>query len=407
MIFWGPRRRRVLRCRALGGRGRRESDSQVGCRHLVSVALVDVMRLHTVINRVRQVARCFCLVTVRSSLVVDMMLHDDHGSAWRRRQRRLRSWWRHEQQSVARPCPQPSTTATPRWRLKKKYHDSRAQNTDRAEAAHYAPRRQTPRAARGPELFQLFEEELSGARPPPLVEVRPQERVLQQTLEHADDVCPFVQILDVPVPQTGDQLGATLKHLDQADSRAGYRSAQDLVVIPSFSRAQGSASAADGGTVGGSAVDRICFFFARACGAERGHSSSSRSWRSGLSGEVFKVYAQDRIQLRLVEQNTMTFKFRVVEVFKIYVQDRFFQLLHPHRLVPWMRFLKGFFALSPWIKNAKISRTERTGCGLYSMDAGSSSGSCDLGLGMWRDKAGTVCRWYLLDNPEVHWDEPG
>ena len=43
----------------------------------------------------------FVLVTIRSSPVVDMMLHRDHSSAWRRRQRRLRSWWRHEQQSVA------------------------------------------------------------------------------------------------------------------------------------------------------------------------------------------------------------------------------------------------------------------------------------------------------------------
>ena len=33
--------------------------------------------------------------------VVDMSLHGDHGAAWRRRQRRLRSWWRHEQQTVA------------------------------------------------------------------------------------------------------------------------------------------------------------------------------------------------------------------------------------------------------------------------------------------------------------------
>ena len=30
-----------------------------------------------------------------------MSLHGDHGAAWRRRQRRLRSWWRHEQQTVA------------------------------------------------------------------------------------------------------------------------------------------------------------------------------------------------------------------------------------------------------------------------------------------------------------------
>ena len=37
----------------------------------------------------------------------------------------------------------------------------------------------------------------------------------------------------------------------------------------------------------------------------------------------------------------------------------------------------------------------------------------DLGLGMWRDEAGAVWvqmasgQWYLLDNPAVHWDEPG
>ena len=44
---------------------------------------------------------CFFLDTKWSSPVVGMMLHGDHGSAWRRRQRRLGSWWRHEQQSVA------------------------------------------------------------------------------------------------------------------------------------------------------------------------------------------------------------------------------------------------------------------------------------------------------------------
>ena len=37
-------------------------------------------------------ALLFVLVSVRLSQVVDMMLHGDHGSALRRRQRRLRSW---------------------------------------------------------------------------------------------------------------------------------------------------------------------------------------------------------------------------------------------------------------------------------------------------------------------------
>ena len=35
----------------------------------------------------------------RKTLAVDMDV--ERGAAWRRRQRRLRSWWRHEQQTVA------------------------------------------------------------------------------------------------------------------------------------------------------------------------------------------------------------------------------------------------------------------------------------------------------------------
>ena len=56
------------------------------------------------------------------------------------------------------------------------YYGLRAQKTDRAEAANEAPRRQTKRAARWPELFQLFEEEPRGLRPEAFVELRPQER---------------------------------------------------------------------------------------------------------------------------------------------------------------------------------------------------------------------------------------
>ena len=81
-------------------------------------------------------------------------------SAWRtaqRRKQRLRSWWRHEQQSVA-------------MALSAAAHHSydyglRAQKTDRAGAAHNAPWRQTQRGAWGPELFQLFEEEPGGLWP--------------------------------------------------------------------------------------------------------------------------------------------------------------------------------------------------------------------------------------------------
>ena len=81
-------------------------------------------------------------------------------------------------------------------------------------------------------------------------------------VEQLADVVPMVQILDIPVPQMGEQLVATLKHPDKPIPRAGYRSAQDLVVIPSFSHASishGALGAADGGAVGGGADCRVFF----------------------------------------------------------------------------------------------------------------------------------------------------
>ena len=67
-------------------------------------------------------------------------------------------------------------------------------------------------------------------RPPPLVEVRPEERVQQHTLEHAFDICPFVQILDALVPLMVEQLPDVLQFLGTLFfcSRAGSRSAQIL-----------------------------------------------------------------------------------------------------------------------------------------------------------------------------------
>ena len=100
----------------------------------------------TTTARLRHVARCFCMVTVRSSPVVDMMLHGDHGSAWRRRQRRLRSWWRLEQQSVAMALSAAAHHSFDKVAAGDAYYGPRAQKTDRAGAAQYAPRRQTQRA---------------------------------------------------------------------------------------------------------------------------------------------------------------------------------------------------------------------------------------------------------------------
>ena len=66
-------------------------------------------------------------------------------------------------------------------------------------------------------LFSLYEEEPGGGRPEAFVEPRPQERVQRHTVEHITDlvrVAPMVQILDAPVPQTGEQLPDMLSFFD-------------------------------------------------------------------------------------------------------------------------------------------------------------------------------------------------
>ena len=62
---------------------------------------------------------------------------------------------RHEQQSVAMALPAAAHHSFDKVAAGEKYYGLRAQKTERAEAANEAPRRQTKRAARWPELFQL------------------------------------------------------------------------------------------------------------------------------------------------------------------------------------------------------------------------------------------------------------
>ena len=70
-----------------------------------------------------------------------------------------------------------------------------------------------------PELFQLYEEEPGGGRPGSVSDPAPQERVQRHTAEHRVDVLPYVQILDAPVPQGGNQLVEALRHLRNSWSK--------------------------------------------------------------------------------------------------------------------------------------------------------------------------------------------
>ena len=103
-------------------------------------------------------------------------------------------------------------TRCPRWRLVKRTRVG-AQKTDRGGAA----RSMETDAKRSPGSGALpaVRGEPGGGQPPPLVEVRPQEGVKRHTVVHFIDV-PFVQILDVPVAQMGNQVVELMQTLDTA-----------------------------------------------------------------------------------------------------------------------------------------------------------------------------------------------
>ena len=123
-----------------------------------------------------------------------------------------------------------------------------------AEATHHsAPRGQMTARARGEERDELHDAKGLMTPPPswptPLVEVRPQGRVLRHAVEGLGEFAPMVQILDAPVPQM--LCGGSLTVTGSTDCRAGYRSVHSLLL--SVSIAFSCSCSAVSGTVGGSA----------------------------------------------------------------------------------------------------------------------------------------------------------
>ena len=134
------------------------------------------------------------------------------GVAQRRRERRLRSWYRHEQQTVRMALAAFSHHSALRRQTK-------ARAGEEGHEEHDALRRQKPPPPQ-PELFSL-EEEPGGGLPAPLSEVAGrQEKVVRHVVEDLGSVCPVVQILDLPVPHRMDQL-AELLNLEEDVLDAG------------------------------------------------------------------------------------------------------------------------------------------------------------------------------------------
>ena len=137
----------------------------------------------------------------------------------RRRQRRLRSFdaqARHSRSST-RSWQQWSTTRTAP-------HGDRRQPPgpgQRRRETYSAPRRQEPplpAVTTGTQFFTLDDESVpvTGVAAEPR---GPQERVQRHIVEHIVDVCLFVQILGVPVPQMGNQL--VERQAGHSDPRSG------------------------------------------------------------------------------------------------------------------------------------------------------------------------------------------
>ena len=89
-----------------------------------------------------------------------------------------------------------------------------------AEVTHHsAPRGQKTARARGEERDELYDAMGLMTPPPswptPLVEVRPQGRVLRHAVEGLGEFAPMVQILDAPVPQMVDYVAEALRLLDR------------------------------------------------------------------------------------------------------------------------------------------------------------------------------------------------
>ena len=58
------------------------------------------------------------------------------------------------------------------------------------------------------------EEEARGGRPGSVTDIAQQGQFVRHTGEHVDEICPHVPILDVPVPQMGDQVVEVLRKFD-------------------------------------------------------------------------------------------------------------------------------------------------------------------------------------------------
>ena len=127
----------------------------------------------------------------------------DHatGAARRRRERRLRAYLKYARMSVAMALAEANHHTAPR-----------GQKTARAEATN-----DTSKGESGPGMrctSSCLTKTPQGCDQVHSWTLDRRSGVPQHTVEHEDAICPFVQILDAPVPQLGEQLVHFFRSLD-------------------------------------------------------------------------------------------------------------------------------------------------------------------------------------------------
>ena len=127
------------------------------------------------------------------------------GAAWRRRQRRLRAHWRHEQLTLQMLLATYEHHAAPRG--------TEQGGGERVEQRHGPEDCSSQHGQHG---VLDDDGDVLAARPTPFVEVRPQPGAQRHTVEQIIETFVPVQVLDAPVPQMGTQLVEFMQKLDSA-----------------------------------------------------------------------------------------------------------------------------------------------------------------------------------------------
>ena len=157
----------------------------------------------------------FVVNHISKTLTVGLLMAErDVGSARRRRERRLRSWLRHERMTV-------------RMELAAALHHSAFRCA--GPETYDAPRSQMTANSREDSVyFDLYDEYTEGARPDRLVGVRPQERDQRHTVEQIVDTVLIAPSLDVLVPQMDNQLVEVCQQFD-------VRIPEQVIEVPKIS----------------------------------------------------------------------------------------------------------------------------------------------------------------------------